>query len=137
MSIQSVAATDAVDLRRRTSPILLSSDGRIAGSSLGISARCMRDLRARPLAGLGLSQRAVNGARDAGLLTISDIVDLSERELCTVRGFGPASLRALCSALLWIAVGPDSLGSETSAAEQRVPHRGDSSLPESLPTGLF
>ena len=106
MSISYQAATDAADLRRRTSPILLSSDGRIAGSSLAISAQRMRALRARPLAELGLSQRAVNGARDAGLRIIGDIVDLSERELCTVRGFGPASLRALRSAILWLGIKP-------------------------------
>jgi hypothetical protein len=109
------------DARRRMTPSLLSADGRIARSSFGFNDGQMRALCMRPLSDFGLTPRAMNGFAEAGIRAVGDIVDWSERDLCAIRGFGPSSLRALRSALLWLAIAPERVEAASPPQPAQLP----------------
>jgi len=64
----------------------------------------MEQLRTRPLARLGLQARARNAFAAFGLSTVGDIVDVSERDLCTIPGIGQASMRTISEALTRLSI---------------------------------
>lgn len=94
----------SADGRRRVATTLLTTDGQIAHTSVRLSPEQMRRLQELRLESLGLCPRTVNGLQEAGVFTVGDIVDWSERALGTIRGFGPASLHAIRTGLIRFAL---------------------------------